>query len=169
MGLPLQGVTTRQPPVRSWGNGDAAAKTFNVTISPDATSEPNELFSAAITNATGGAVIGTPNTVGVTIVNDDGDPLPPLMGSLSFQAEERLIAAPYINSGTTVFQLVETVVVADGGLARWRVTDPLDGNLQGRCHRVCNRDQRNSLFIEFDGEPVTPTHIWDVAPLNYRI
>ena len=150
----------------SWANAESGGKTFTVTISPDATSEPDELFNAAISNETGGAVIGVPSTVGVTIVNDDGDPVPPLMGSLSFQAEDGLIESPYVNAGTSIFQSIETVVVADGGLARWRVTIPTTGDYKVEALMSATGTAANSLFINFDGEPATPTGIWDVVPLT---
>ena len=49
---------------------------FNIQILEDTLDEDDETFTLMMTSATGGAVIGTPNTVGVTIV--DNDPLPTL-------------------------------------------------------------------------------------------
>lgn len=55
-------------------NGDAS-ETFNVTICNDVTDEPDETINMALTNPTGGAVIGSPSTAVLTILDDD--PTPP--------------------------------------------------------------------------------------------
>ena len=66
----------------TWANGDAAAKTFTVTVNDDATDESDETVALSLTNATG-AALGTPSSATLTIVDDDAAPLP---GSLSFGA-----------------------------------------------------------------------------------
>ncbi len=58
----------------NWADGDAASKTFNVTICNDALFEGSETFTASITGTTGGATIGTPNPATVTITDDDPAP-----------------------------------------------------------------------------------------------
>jgi hypothetical protein len=58
----------------NWADGDAASKTFNVTICNDALFEGNETFTATLSGATGGATIGTPNPATVTITDDDPAP-----------------------------------------------------------------------------------------------
>ena len=55
----------------SWADGVTGSKTFTVTISGDTVAESDETFSLALTNATGSATLGTPNTAVVTIYNDD--------------------------------------------------------------------------------------------------
>ncbi|MEZ5305920.1 MAG: Calx-beta domain-containing protein [Pyrinomonadaceae bacterium] len=55
----------------TWANGDSADKTFNVPICEDTIFEGDETFGLALSNATGGATIGTPATANVTIVDND--------------------------------------------------------------------------------------------------
>lgn len=61
----------------NWADGDTAPKTFQVTIVDDAAPEPGETFSVTLSNPQGGAVLGSPATEVVTIVDDDtaGAPL----------------------------------------------------------------------------------------------
>ncbi len=66
----------------SWTNGDAAAKTFTVTVNDDATDENDETVALSLTNATG-AALGTPSTATLTIVDDDAAPVP---GTLRFSS-----------------------------------------------------------------------------------
>jgi hypothetical protein len=47
------------------------SQTFNVTLCNDATDEPDETINYGLSNATGGATIGTPSTAVQTIVDDD--------------------------------------------------------------------------------------------------
>jgi hypothetical protein len=54
----------------SFADGETS-KTFNVTICEDTLVEGNETFNATLSNATGGATIGTPNPATVTIVDND--------------------------------------------------------------------------------------------------
>jgi hypothetical protein len=58
----------------NWANGDAAPKTFNVTICNDALNEANETVNLSLSNATGGATIGAQSTAVLTITDDDGVP-----------------------------------------------------------------------------------------------
>ena len=58
----------------NWIAGDAASKTFDITILDDGTYEGDEDFSIALSNATGGAVIGSLASTVVTIVEDDAGP-----------------------------------------------------------------------------------------------
>ena len=55
----------------AWGDGDASDKTFAVTILDDAFVETNETINLALSNPTGGAVLGTQDTAVLTITDDD--------------------------------------------------------------------------------------------------
>jgi Leucine-rich repeat (LRR) protein len=54
-----------------WDDDDAADKTFLVDITNDSDPESDETFSVSLGNPTGGAVLGSPNTAMVTIMDDD--------------------------------------------------------------------------------------------------
>lgn len=55
----------------SWANGDAAPKSFQVTIVNDLLDEADETFGVTLSNPQGGAVLGDPATASVTILDDD--------------------------------------------------------------------------------------------------
>lgn len=56
--------------VLTFGDGETS-KTITVPILNDATSESSENFTVTLSNPTGGAVLGTPNSTTVTINDDD--------------------------------------------------------------------------------------------------
>jgi hypothetical protein len=60
----------------TWADGDSAQKMVSVPITNDSANEPAETFTAAIATATGGATLGTPVSLTIT-VNDDDAPAPP--------------------------------------------------------------------------------------------
>ncbi|HYG61886.1 MAG TPA: choice-of-anchor Q domain-containing protein, partial [Thermoanaerobaculia bacterium] len=55
----------------NWADGDAAPKTFQVTIINDTTDEPDETFNVTLSNPQGGATLGADTTEVVTILDDD--------------------------------------------------------------------------------------------------
>ncbi|HEX8250183.1 MAG TPA: Calx-beta domain-containing protein, partial [Pyrinomonadaceae bacterium] len=54
-----------------------SSQTFTVQICDDAVFEGNETFTVTLTNPTGGAILGTPSTATVTIVENDPMPVVP--------------------------------------------------------------------------------------------
>ncbi|HVG24683.1 MAG TPA: Calx-beta domain-containing protein, partial [Thermoanaerobaculia bacterium] len=55
----------------SWGDGDSATKSVTIDILDDATNEPAEAFTVALSNPTGGPTLGSDATVSI---NDDDAP-----------------------------------------------------------------------------------------------
>jgi hypothetical protein len=58
----------------SFADGDAVSKTFDVAVTNDADFEGDETFTVSLSNATGGAKLGTPSSATVSITNDDAGP-----------------------------------------------------------------------------------------------
>jgi hypothetical protein len=77
----------------SWADADAADKTFAVPIIDDNIFEGNETVNLALTNATGFAALGAPNTAVLTIVDNDAQPTIAISD----------VSLPEGNSGTTPF------------------------------------------------------------------
>lgn len=57
--------------ILNWADGDSANKTFTVPICNDLIPEANETVNLALSNAGGGATIGSPSAAVLTITNDD--------------------------------------------------------------------------------------------------
>jgi hypothetical protein len=55
----------------NWADGDGDAKSFTVTINDDGDEESTETFTATLSNPTGGATLGSPNEVSVSIIDND--------------------------------------------------------------------------------------------------
>jgi probable HAF family extracellular repeat protein len=58
----------------NFADGDAAQKTFTVSITDDTLDEANETVGLTLSNPTGGAGIGTPNSAVLTITDNDATP-----------------------------------------------------------------------------------------------
>lgn len=82
-------------------NAGVVSQTFNVTICNDNVLEADESFDLSLSNATGGAAIGSPSTAAVTITNDDA----------TFQFSSATYAG---NEGTTVVATVTRVGYTGG-------------------------------------------------------
>lgn len=92
----------------NWANGDAAAKTFNVTIFNDTADELDETVNLTLF-AVSGASLGSPSTATLTILDDD---LPPPSGTLSFSSGGYLV-----NEGDGSRQIAVTRTGGSSGAA----------------------------------------------------
>lgn len=68
----------------TWAAGDTAAKTVAINIADDALAEGNEQFTLTLSAPEGGAMIGTPGNVTVTIVDNDRSELEGKSGGGAF-------------------------------------------------------------------------------------
>lgn len=59
----------------AWPAGDAAPKTFSVTLVNDAVAESTKTFTATLSNPTGTATLGATATATVTLLDDDAPPV----------------------------------------------------------------------------------------------
>ncbi|MCB1866915.1 MAG: hypothetical protein KDG50_15970 [Chromatiales bacterium] len=73
--------------VLMWGDGDSAAKTFDVPITDDPDIEGDEPLNLSLSGPTGGAILGTQSTAVLSIVDND---IPPA-GALQFSSPTYLV------------------------------------------------------------------------------
>jgi hypothetical protein len=147
----------------SWSDADSADKTFTVTITSDVSNEGNESFNVALSSPTGGAELGATSTAIVTITDDDGADTVPLMGALTFEAEDGLIESPFITEAGYVYQAGD-FSVSNGGLARYRVSIPSTGDYQVNITSIAQDGQSNSVWLDWDSDPTDPAMIFDIEP-----
>lgn len=149
----------------SWGDGVTTNQTFNVTITNDGDVEGNQDFTVTLSSPTGGATLGSPTSAPVTII-DDEEPTIPLMGGLTFGAEEGLIESPFVTASGAISQPTEVSDPALGGRARYRVTIPSTGDYRMEVNVDAATTGSNSFYLEWDGEPTEPADISDVVSLT---
>lgn len=84
----------------TFGNGVTTPQTFNIPICDDATVESAETVNLALSNATGGATLGTPNSAVLTITDNDTPAGNVIVnpGNVSYMTLGDAVAA--INAGT---------------------------------------------------------------------
>lgn len=85
----------------AWADGDIADKTFTVSINNDTANEPDETFGLTLSNPTGGAVLASPASATVTIVDDEVD----LAGAFAFSAA---IYEVQENAGNATITVIRT-------------------------------------------------------------
>jgi ribosomal protein L35AE/L33A len=120
----------------SWGDGDASDRTFSITILDDVDVEGTETFDLTLSNPTGGATLGDPDTAEVTIIDDDEDQ----------------------NSGTLQFSKAKYNVDEDGGSVEITVTRE-DGSDGAASVKVVTKD--NTAENGEDYEKTTKKLKWD--------
>lgn len=88
--------------VLSWGDADSADKTFTIPIIDNAASGPNKTVNLSLSNAGNGAVLGSPTSAVLTILDDESYPKVSINDVT--QAEG--------NSGTTSFNFTVSLSIA---------------------------------------------------------
>jgi hypothetical protein len=107
--------------------------------------------------------LGVSGWVGEDALERYSPPPPPLMPSLSFEAEAGQILFPFVVSGGAVSQSTNTMTPSLGGAARYRfnITQPADYIVRVAVNATnVNAD---SLFINIDADPTDPVMIWDIG------
>lgn len=145
----------------NWGNGDAADKTFTVTLI-DANTAANPTFSVTLSGASG-STLGSPSAATVTVLGS-GTPVDPLLTGYTWPAPSTL-GAPFTASGGYYSQAVQTIDLSTGGYARYRFTLTNAGEYTISAIFTNITDSANSVGIDIDSEPTSPTAIWD-QPTN---
>ncbi|MEQ1607114.1 MAG: MBG domain-containing protein [Pyrinomonadaceae bacterium] len=97
----------------SWANGDSSPKPIVITLLPDAVYEANEIFNVNILfTPTGGATLGTPNNVQLTILNDD-PPLTTLVVNTTEDTDDGFCLPLGSGDGCTLREAINAANVAD--------------------------------------------------------
>lgn len=114
----------------TWGNGDAAPKTIQVTIVNDTVTEPKELFKVILSNATG-AKLGYPRVAKVAIAANTKSA--PAGDGLDAAIPEKGLETVVEGPGTLAFSWKldtddpgDTLVVTDNGEVLDAVSGPVD-------------------------------------------
>lgn len=84
-----------------WADGDAAPKTFTVTVSNAVASSESKTFAIALSNPAGGATLGSPSSAIVTINGDAAAP----MGTLQLSASSTSVSQ---SAGTVLMSATRT-------------------------------------------------------------
>jgi len=157
-GTALDGVNyTSTSGTLNWPGGDSADKTFAVTLI-DANTSANPTFTVTLSGETG-ATLGAPSAATVTVLGS-GTPVDPLLVGLVWPAPSTLLA-PFTLASGYYSQSVQTTDPATGGSARYRFTAPATGDYVLKAFFTNLTDSANSVFVDIDAEPTSPTAIWD--------
>jgi hypothetical protein len=82
---------------------------------------------------------------------------------LSFPSIAGATTAPFtVTPNNTISQTTETVDPSQGGRASYYFNVPSAGNYTVSANVLAPSDSANSLFVNIDGEPTSPTMVWDI-------
>lgn len=93
-------------------------------------------------------------------------PTPVLPLGLSFEAEVGTVTSPFEVSGGDVFQPIETTDPSQGGEASYHFNISQEGQYIINMIISAPDTGSNSIFLNIDGEPTSPTMVWDILPLT---
>ena len=94
------------------------------------------------------------------------EPSPPPISGLSWQAEDGIITSPFKVENGYVYQSTQTTDPSVAGKASYRFN--IDNAEDYIIKMVVDAEDGsdNSLFVNIDSEPSSPTMIWDIEPLT---
>jgi hypothetical protein len=82
---------------------------------------------------------------------------------LTFLSTAGATTAPFtVTPNNTISQTTETVDPSQGGRASYYFNVPSAGNYTVTANVLAPSDSANSLFVNIDGEPTSPTMVWDI-------
>lgn len=162
------------------GDAQTAASSLTVTATssnPTVIANSGIILGGSGTNRTVAIapVYGQTGTARITLSATDGsltattafqvtvNPLP-TASTIKFAATSGTITAPFIVSSNTVWQSSKAGITTatTGGRAIYTFNIAVSGNYLVSMMVSAPQSRRNSLFVSMDGEPVSPTMIWDV-------
>jgi hypothetical protein len=154
-GLPLTwqwGYTLNGGPqtVVQSGTGPVASVSFNYTAS---TAGNTYLWTLLASN--GISTAASTLTVGV-------EAPPPATASLTFQASNAVVTAPFVLTSGYISQSVQTTDPTTGGQAVFTFTITNTGDYIIQALVNAPNSANNSLFVNVDAQPSSPTMIWDI-------
>lgn len=154
----------------SWFGTDITDKSDSIPII-NASTYGNPTFNFVLSAPTGGAALVAPITNTITI-NGVGLPPSTLLPGLSWDAPLGQVSSPFqTNAGGYVFQSIETADPSTAGVLSFTFTN-VPGVYKVKVTAISPGDANNSLFVQFNLAPTSPTNIWDmptnsVATTNY--
>ena len=101
------------------------------------------------------ASVGTNLSVGV-------EAPPQSLTNLTFQAGAAVITAPFVYSNACISQPLQTIDPTAGGRASFIFTITSAANYVIQVQLNAPGDAANSLFLNIDAEPLSPSMIWDI-------
>lgn len=100
-----------------WKTGDTANKTFIVSITSDKIDEDKETFTVTLSNPTGGAILGSPSSATVTIMDNDNPPTIQFSAASSSGTEAMTPAVITVTLSTASGQTVKVNYATANGTA----------------------------------------------------
>ncbi|GAG35863.1 unnamed protein product, partial [marine sediment metagenome] len=103
----------------NWGDGESGNKTFTISITNDSTTEGNETVNISLSNATGGASIGSPGSAVLTILGS-------YPVNVTLTAESQILAPGGVSLITAYIKDNEGKICTDitTGIINFTVTGP---------------------------------------------
>jgi hypothetical protein len=118
-------------------------------------------YTVRLTANAGGRVASADTSV--TVLPQPAPPPPP--STISFQAPNGQISAPFVVTSGYVYQPIDTVV-AGSGRAAYGFSVPVSGNYVISASVNASSEYNNSFYLNIDAEPTDPTNIWDIHPFT---
>lgn len=150
-------------------NNSPLLRDFHPTTNSPAMGKGRNLSAFFTTDAagtprptTGGWTIGAFEPASAETPTPPPPPPPPAVEGHTFPAGEANLTAPFALADGAIGQTVQTVDPVLGGRAAFAFTITYPGNYVVRGQVAAPSASANSLFINMDAEPSSPTMIWDI-------